>query len=93
MIFFLSLQDFIINNCNNQDFWINLSQDKIEKFVVYMEKEYQYSKNILKIIVVKLKKYSFKVLKKKIMTKIKNANLLPQLLKMKIGIKTARKND
>jgi len=46
--FFLSLQDFIISNCNNQDFWINLSQDNIVKFVDHMEKGYNYSKNYFK---------------------------------------------
>ena len=46
--FFLRLQEFIINNCNNKDFWIQLSKEEIEKFIDYMEIEYKKCNNYFK---------------------------------------------
>jgi len=46
--FLLSLQEFIIENCNNKDFWIKIDRENIKKFIVYIEKEYQNVKNNFK---------------------------------------------
>jgi hypothetical protein len=46
--FFLSLQALIINKCKDKKFWIELDKDKIEKFIDFMEKEYEKRKDYFK---------------------------------------------
>ena len=46
--FFLSLQTLIIKNFNNKNFWIELDEDKIEKFIAFMEKEHEKRKECFK---------------------------------------------
>lgn len=46
--FLLSLQEFIIKNCNNKDFWISINEESMEQFINNMEKEYERRKNYFK---------------------------------------------
>lgn len=46
--FLLTLQEFIIENCNNKDFWIKINQEYIEKFIDNMEKVYENGKKYFK---------------------------------------------
>ena len=46
--FLLNLQEFIIKNCNNKDFWININEESMEQFINNMEKEYERRKNYFK---------------------------------------------
>ena len=46
--FLLCLQEFIINNCKNEDFWIETNKESIEQFIGIMEKEYENGKNYIK---------------------------------------------
>ena len=46
--FLLCLQEFIIKNCNNEDFWIEINKESIEQFISNMEKEYENGKRYIK---------------------------------------------
>ena len=63
--FLLSLQEFIINNCNNQDFWIKVDKKTIEKFIDLMKKEYEKGKKYFKNNSNEIKNKFIKSLEKK----------------------------
>ena len=46
--FLLSVQEYIIKNCNNKDFWIKINKEYIGYFIDNLEKEYENGKNYFK---------------------------------------------
>ena len=64
--FLLTLQDYIIRDCNNKDFWIQINQDYIEKFIDNMEKEYENGKKYFKEHANEIKKKIIENLEKKV---------------------------